>query len=44
MLNQTLELYVNGDWGKPCSCFKNEFETETEAVWYFEDMSKSIHS
>ena len=39
----TIELYSNGEWGKPASCYNCEFQTEAEAIRYFESKREFIH-
>lgn len=39
----TIELYSNGNWGRPASYYNCEFQTEAEAIKYFESKREFIH-
>ena len=39
-----IELYANGEWGSPASCYESTFETEEQAFKYFISKKQSIHS
>lgn len=38
-----INLYANGKWVKPAECYINKFDTENEAIQYFNNNKMFIH-
>ena len=38
-----IELYANGKWVKPAECYISKFDTENDAIQYFNNNKMFIH-